>query len=107
MVYLDNKSAILLEVIGKQSSIKQTKHIKMKYFFVKDKIMQGEIIVEHAPTQWMWVYILTKPKQGEPFHINRSKLMACPINVPDETLSPVHPATQQECVDQNVQQQKW
>ena len=34
----DNKSAILLEKNGKFSSSKRTKHIKMKYFFITDKI---------------------------------------------------------------------
>ena len=37
MLYQDNKSAILLEVNGKLSSSKKTKHIKMKFFFIKDQ----------------------------------------------------------------------
>ena len=48
-IYQDNKSAILLENNGKMSSSKRTKHIKMKFFFVTDKIEQGEIKVEHMP----------------------------------------------------------
>ena len=35
-IYQDNNSAILLEMNGRQSSTKRTKHIKTKYFFVKD-----------------------------------------------------------------------
>ncbi len=39
--YQDNMSAMLLEMNGKVSSSKRTKHIKVKYFFIKDKIDQG------------------------------------------------------------------
>ena len=38
ILYQDNISAILLEVNGKASSTKQTKYIKVKYFYVKEKI---------------------------------------------------------------------
>ena len=49
-IYQDNNSAILLEANGHQSSTKRTKHIKTKYFFVKDKIDQGEIEVQKRDT---------------------------------------------------------
>jgi hypothetical protein len=38
---------------GKFSSSKRTKHIKMKYFFVKDKVDQGEVTIEHMPGEEM------------------------------------------------------
>ena len=41
LLYQDNISAILLETNGKVSSSKHTKHIKVRYFYVKDKIDQG------------------------------------------------------------------
>ena len=44
--YQDNMSAILLETNGRASSSKQTKHIKVKYFLIKDK-------VNHCPTDQM------------------------------------------------------
>ena len=50
LIYQDNKSAILLEANGKMSSSKRTKHIKAKYFFITDKIEQGEVKIEHLPT---------------------------------------------------------
>ena len=106
VVYQDNKSAILLEINGKQSSSKRTKHIKMKYFFVKDKVDEGEVRIEHKPSEEMWVDILTKPKQGRPFRVDRSKLMNCAIDLPDETLTmsleSSRPAeTLQKCVGHN------
>ena len=45
----DNKSALLLEANGTFSSSKRTKHIKTRYFFVKDKVAQGDIELEHCP----------------------------------------------------------
>jgi len=80
LLYQDNKSAILLEVNGKLSSSKRTKHIKMKYFYIKDQVDQGEVKIEHKGTEDMWVDILTKPKQGKAFRRNRAKLMNCPVD---------------------------
>jgi hypothetical protein len=75
LLYQDNMSAILLETNGKSSSSKHTKHIKVKYFFVKDKIDQGEITVEHCPTDQMWTDINTKTKQGLAFCEFRGQIM--------------------------------
>ena len=38
MLYQDNMSAILLKTNRRVSSSKQTKHIKVKYFLIKDKV---------------------------------------------------------------------
>jgi hypothetical protein len=54
LLYQDNMSAILLETNGQVSSSKRTKHIKVKYYFTKDKVGQGEITVKHCPTDQMW-----------------------------------------------------
>ena len=61
----DNNSAILLEVNGRMSSSKRTKHIKSKYFFIKDKVDQGEIEIRKKDTDDMWCDVCTKPKQGK------------------------------------------
>ena len=42
-LYQDNKSAIILEKNGKTTNSKRTKRIKVSYFFIKDKVDQGEI----------------------------------------------------------------
>ena len=82
LVYQDNKSTMLLKNNGKMSSSKRTKHIKMKYFFVIDKIEQGEVVVEHMPTDKMWIDVNTKPKMGRPVRVDGSKIMNCPIGLP-------------------------
>ena len=43
-------------------------------------------MVEYKPTEEMWIDVNTKPKGGTPYKIDRSKIMNCPIHIPDETL---------------------
>jgi hypothetical protein len=75
VVYQDNKSAILLESNGKASSSKRTRHIDIKFFFVKDRINSGEIRVEHCPTESMIADFFTKPLQGSLFLKFRNAIM--------------------------------
>ncbi len=76
-------SAILLETNGKASSSKRTKHIKVRYFFIKDKVDRGEITIEHCPMEQMWTDINTKPKQGLAFRVFRGHVMGIPADYKD------------------------
>jgi hypothetical protein len=67
ILYQDNKSTILLANNGRWSSSKRTKHIKSRYFFIKDCVDNGEVAVEYQPTKKMYSDVLTKPKQGKAF----------------------------------------
>ncbi len=78
LLYQDNMSAMLLETNGKASSSKRTKRIKVKYFFIKDKVNQGEVTIEHFPTEQMWTDINTKPKQGLVYRVFRGHVMGIP-----------------------------
>jgi hypothetical protein len=60
-------SALSLEKNGRISSSKRTKHIKAKYFLIKDYYDSGEIDVKFCPTDKMWADVLTKPLQGQKF----------------------------------------
>ena len=62
----DNKSAIHMAHNGKSIS-NRTRHIKVRYFFVKQYLDNGEFRLEHCPTKEMIADILTKPLQGELF----------------------------------------
>jgi len=62
----DNKSAIHMANNGKSIS-NRTRHIKVRYFFVKQYLDNGEFRLEHCPTKEMIADILTKPLQGELF----------------------------------------
>jgi hypothetical protein len=53
LLYQDNMSNILLETNRRASSSKWTKHIKVKYFLIKDKVDREEITIEHCPTEQM------------------------------------------------------
>ena len=67
ILYQDNKSAILLENNGKLSSSSRTKHINVRYFFVKDCIERKELEIQWCGTDDMWADIHTKPLQGKKF----------------------------------------
>jgi hypothetical protein len=63
LLYQDNMSAILLEPYGRATSSKRAKHIKVKYFLIKDKVDQEEITIKHCPTEQMWTDINTNVKR--------------------------------------------
>ena len=63
-LYQDNTSTILLANKGLSSS-GRTRHIGVRYFFIKDRIDAGEVELEHMSTTDMIADILTKPLQGQ------------------------------------------
>jgi hypothetical protein len=68
ILYQDNMSAMLLEKKGRaSSSSKRTKHINLRYFYVKDKVDKCDISIEHCPTKDMLADFFTKPLQGSLF----------------------------------------
>jgi hypothetical protein len=83
LLYQDNMSNILLKINGRASSSKQTKHIKVKYYLIKDKVDRGEITIEHCPTEQMWTDINMKPKQGAVFRAFRRHVMGIPADYND------------------------
>ena len=74
LIYQDNKSTIALAEKGRSTS-DRTRHINIRYFFVKDRIDQGEIKVQYLPTEDMIADILTKPLQGVLFRKLRKQLL--------------------------------
>ena len=57
----DNQSAILLEQNGILSSSKRTKHINVRYFFVKQKIDDKEVVIVWCPTDNLVGDFFSKP----------------------------------------------
>ena len=80
----DNEAAQLLETRGKFSSTKRTKHIKNKFFFVKDLVDQGEVAIVDCPTDVMWGDFFSKPQQGTLFKQMRSVVMGCDVEYVDD-----------------------
>jgi hypothetical protein len=73
-VFQDNMSTMALVKNGRSNS-ERTRHINIRYFWVKDRVDAGEVVIEHASTEDMVSDILTKPLQGEKFRELRSKLL--------------------------------
>jgi hypothetical protein len=72
-LYHDNISAQLLMKNGRFSSGKKTKHIKAKFFYIKDRVDDVDIQVIDCPTEEMWADVLTKPLQGMAFKKMRAQ----------------------------------
>jgi hypothetical protein len=84
IVFQDNMSSLSLEKNGRVSSSKRTKHIKAKYFLIKDYYESGEIDLRYCPTDVMWADVLTKPLQGQKFRDMRAFLQNCPRDYDDD-----------------------
>ena len=63
----DNISAQRLEIIGTGSSGKRTKHMRVRYFFIQDRIKVGDVSIDHCGTDEMIADYFTKPLQGRKF----------------------------------------
>ncbi len=83
-LYRANIITRLLIKNGRFSSGKKTKHIKAKFFFIKDRVNSGEIKVIDCPAEEMRADVLTKLLQGMAFRTIRAQLMNCAINYKDE-----------------------
>ena len=70
----DNTTTIQLIKNGRSLSAR-TKHIKLKYYFVKQYFDNGDFELEYCPTEDMVADILTKPLQGKLFFKLRAMLL--------------------------------
>ena len=59
VVFQDNKSTMLLEKNGRQSSGKKMQHIEIRYYFITDNIRCGTTRVAYCPTKEMIAEFLT------------------------------------------------
>ena len=80
-------SAKILDTNGKLSSSRKTKHIKAKFFFIKDKVDSEEDKIVDCPAGVMWADVLTKPLQGIESIKMRVQLMNCAMEYKDKKQS--------------------
>jgi histone deacetylase 1/2 len=73
-VYQDNLSTIAMIQRGRSNS-ERTKHVNIRYFWLKDREANGEIKIEYLPTNEMVADIFTKPLQGEKYVQMREMLL--------------------------------
>jgi len=71
----DNRSTMLLMKNGRLSSGKRTKHLEIRYFFVKDLLDRGIITLSHCLSGNMIADFFTKPIQGQRFQVLRSLML--------------------------------
>jgi hypothetical protein len=71
----DNQSAIKLEKNGRASCGQKSRHIDIRYFFMKDRLLTEDITVTYCPTEAMLADFFTKPLQGSLFRKFRSVIM--------------------------------
>ncbi len=65
MLYQDNMSCMALMKRGKPTS-ERSRHIEIRHFcWLKGKVEDKELTIEHLGTERMVASVLTKPVQGE------------------------------------------
>ena len=74
VVKQDNQSTMVLANKGRSTSSK-TRHIGIRYFWVNDRIVSGDVVLEYLATEDMAADILTKPLQGILFRKMRTLLL--------------------------------
>ena len=78
MLGCDNQSAISLTKNPIQHS--RTKHIDIRYHFIKERVEEGQLKLEFVPTKEQLADILTKPLPNDTFQRLRSRLGVHPIS---------------------------
>jgi len=73
-IFQDNKSTIIISNKG-HSNKGNTKHMHVRYFYIKDKIDDKTVQLEHLPTELMLADFFTKPLMGTQFTQLRDKLL--------------------------------
>jgi hypothetical protein len=82
VLYQDNQSTIALAKKGRSTSAR-TRHVAIRYFFVKDRVEAGEVDIQYLPTEVMRADIMTKPLQGELFREMRDRVLGIARDKPD------------------------
>jgi hypothetical protein len=65
--YQDNQSTIRFAKNGRKSCGPNSRHIDIRYFFIKDRMGLEDIDVQYCPTEQMLADFFTKPLQGNLF----------------------------------------
>ena len=74
-LYQDNTSAMKLERNGWESCGQKSRHIDIRYFWIKDRLKDEKNKLEHCLTELMLADFFTKPLQGNLFKKFRQVVM--------------------------------
>mmetsp|Transcript_1239 Transcript_1239/g.1760 ORF Transcript_1239/g.1760 Transcript_1239/m.1760 type:complete len:229 (-) Transcript_1239:8-694(-) len=97
IIYQDNISAICMERNGRNSCTGNSRHISIRYFFVKDRVDKGEVDIKYCPTEQMLADYFTKGTQGSLFEKQKSVIMGW-----TSLGSFIKNITGKECVGNNI-----
>ena len=86
-IYQDNESAAKLEINGRNSCTGNSRHIDIKFFWVKDRVDKKEVEIKYCPTTLMLADYFTKPLQGNVFRRFRDVIMG-KVHINDLLLDP-------------------
>lgn len=75
ILHQDNESAIKMEKNGRSSAGSKSKHVDIRYFWVKDRQKSDGIEIRHCPTLKMLADFFTKPLQGQLFYKLRDVIL--------------------------------
>jgi len=85
-LFQDNLSTMALANNGRSTS-DRTRHINIRYFFIKQYLDNGIMTLQHCPATDMIADILTKPLQGFEFERLRDLLLGIEVDNFPDTLS--------------------
>jgi hypothetical protein len=97
--YQDNKSTIQFEKNGRRSCGPNSRHIDIRYFWIKDRLGLENIEVVYCPTEQMLADFFTKPLQGNLFRKLKAVVMG---QKHVDTLKEIPPTTPQERVEESA-----
>lgn len=72
-IYQDSMSCMAMAERGRSGG-ERTRHIDIRYYWIKERVTGGEARIEHLRTEKMYANLLTKPLQGSQFVGERAAL---------------------------------
>jgi hypothetical protein len=101
--YQDNQSTMKFLKNGRKSCGPNSRHIDIRYFFIKDRLELDEFTVVYCPTEQMLADFFTKPLQGSLFRRLREVVMG---RMHINTLKDFVSAKSQERVGETIVEEK-
>lgn len=74
-IFQDNQSAMKLEINGLRLAGSKSRHINIRFFWIKECAERKDMNIIYCPTHRMLADFLTKPLQGKLFQIFRDVIM--------------------------------
>ena len=87
IIYQDNQSTIKMAINGRNSCTGNSRHVDIKYFWVKDRVDKKEVEIQYCPTTLMLADFFTKPLQGNLFRRFRAVIMGY-VHINDLLMDP-------------------